>query len=220
MKPRFDNYAIQAANAKKLFLTYDQQELIRRCRLRCDETYFYITFLSDPYRICRHTGHMERQYRGRWIDGNSFGEVMTILDWLCDSKKDRYISGRWINVVSHGHYFHSNLQEEGEDSNAALFSANPEAFIKACRELDGQEMSGADIGYAIELVDGLRIFLQLWHGDEEFAPRLRCLWDENTKMYLRYETTWYALPLLMARIRERMDENMDSTPGRVEKTQE
>jgi hypothetical protein len=39
-------------------------------------------------------------------------------------------------------------------------------------------------------------------------------------MYLRYETTWYALPLLMARIRERMDENMDSTPGRVEKTQE
>lgn len=220
MKPRFDNYAIQAANAKKLFLTYDQQELIRRCRLRFDETYFYITFLSDPYRICRHTGHMERQYWGRWIDGNSFGEVMTILDWLCDSRQDRYISGRWINVVSHGHYFHSNLQEEGEASNAALFSANPEAFIKACRELDGQEMSGADIGYAIELVDGLRIFLQLWHGDEEFAPRLRCLWDENTKMYLRYETTWYALPLLMARIRERMDENMDSTPGRVEKTQE
>ena len=219
MKPRFDNYAIQAAQAKKLFLAYDQQELIRRCRLRFDEDYFYITFLSDPYRICRQSGHMERQYRDQWIDGNSFGEVMTILDWLCDSRADRYLSGRWINVVSHGHYFHSNLQE-GEDPNAALFSANPEAFRNACRELGGREMPGADIGYCIELVDGLQILLQLWHGDEEFAPRLRCKWDENTKMYLRYETTWYALPLLMSRIRERMDQYLDSTPGRVEKTQE
>ena len=57
-----------------------------------------------------------------------------------------------------------------------------------------------------QMLDGLRIFVQLWHGDEEFAPRLRCLWDENTERYLRYETTWYAVGLLMKRIKERMKE--------------
>lgn len=204
MKERVDNYQIQAAQAKKLFLTYDQQELIRRCCLRFDETYFYITFLSAPYRIHRHTGDMQRFRGDAWVDGNSFGEVMTILDWLCDSKASRYITGRWINLVSHGHYFHSNLQEKEKDPYAALFEAHPEAFCRACEALGGEPVAGSDIGYAIELVDGLRILVQLWHGDEEFAPRLRYLWDENTKLYLRYETTWYALPLLLHRIREEM----------------
>jgi len=109
-----DNYRIQAAQAKKLFLTYDQQELIRRCRLRCDEDYLYTDLLSEPYRIHRRTGDMERLHEGSWVDGNSFGEVMTILDWICDSKPDRFVTGRWINIVTHGHYFHRELQEKAD----------------------------------------------------------------------------------------------------------
>lgn len=202
MKERPDNYQIQAQQAKKLFLTYDQQELIRRCRLKHDATYFYITFLAQPYRIHRQSGDMQRQQDGQWGDANSFNEVMTILDWLCDSKENRYITGRWINVVTHGHYFHGSLQEKEDDPAAALFDRHPEAFCRACEALNGEKMDGADISYAIELLDGLRILVQLWHGDEEFAPRLRLLWDENTVMYLRYETTWYAAGLLLARLQE------------------
>jgi len=199
-----DNYQIQMAQAKKLFLTYDQQELICRCRMDFDADYLYTTMLSEHYRICRKTGDMARFHGGAWIDGNAFGEVMTMLDWLCDSRKDRYISGRWTNVVTQGNYFHRQLQEDTVDPDAQLFDAQPEAFKKACEALQGEKLPGADIGYAIELVDGLRIFVQLWHGDEEFAPRLRCLWDENVKMYLRYETTWFAVGLLLSRIKENM----------------
>ena len=210
MREHVDNYKIQAAQAKKLFLRYDQQELIHRCGLRFDETYFYIDFLSDAYRIHRHTGDMERLRNGIWIDGNSFNEVMTILDWLCDSRPDRYITGRWINLVTHRNCFHSNLQENDKNPNAALFDRYPQTFAKACEALGGEKMPGADMAYAVELLDGLRILVQLWHGDEEFAPRVRCLWDENAAMYLRYETSWYAIGLLMQRIKERMAERMQS----------
>lgn len=196
-----DNYQIQLQQAQKHFLTYDQRELIDRCHLQFDSNYFYVTMLARRYRIDRYTGCMEWQADGTWIDGNSFGEVMTLLDWLCDSKPDRHLARRWVNLVTHGHYFHRNLQE-GEDANAALFDKRPADFRKACEALGGRPMPGADIGYAIELLDGLEIFVQLWHGDEEFAPRLRCLWDENTEQYLRYETTWYAVGLLMRRLRE------------------
>lgn len=204
MAKKLNNYQIQVMQAKKLFLSYDQQELIDRCRLRFDENYLYTTMLTDAYRINRQTGDMERQLQGGWVEGNSFGEVMTMLDWLCDSKRDRYVTGRWINIITHGHYFHRGLQEDTNDPNATLFDKNPEAFSKACEAMGGEKLSGADIGYAIELIDGLRIFVQLWHGDEEFSPRLRCLWDENTTRYIRYETTWYAVGLLMDRIKERM----------------
>lgn len=204
MTQRRDNYQIQAAQAKKLFLTYDQQELIRRCRLRFDERYFYVPFLGEPYRICRATGDMQRQQDGQWRDANSFNEVMTMLDWLCDSKAERRISGRWVNLVSQGHYFHGNLQEQEADPNALLFDSHPTAFAQACQALGGEKIAGADISYAIELVDGLRVLLQLWHGDEEFAPRLRILWDESALQFIRYETTWFAQGLLLSRVREKM----------------
>ena len=199
-----DNYQIQARQAKALFLTYDQEELIRRCRLRYDADYFYITFLSDPYRVCRRTGDMERKVGCDWADANSFEEVMTILDWLCDSRPDRYITGRWVNLVTQTHSIHRGLQEESRDANAELFDKHPEAFAAACRALGGEKLPGADMSYAIELIDGMRILVQLWHGDEEFAPRLRCLWDENALRYLRYETSWYAAGLLIRRIRQQM----------------
>lgn len=202
---RRDNYKVQLMQAKRLFLTYNQQELIRRCRLRFDDAYFYIKFLGADYRICRVSGDMERLRHGLWVDGNSFGEVMTILDWLCDSKPHRCISGRWVNIVSQGHSFHRNLQEERKDPDAELFDRHPEAFSEACRALGGEELPGGDMGYAIELLDGLRIFVQLWHADEEFPASLRFFWDENALHYLRYETTWYAVGVLVERIKEYME---------------
>lgn len=204
MTQRVDNYQIQMQQAKKRFLTYDQQKLIQRCYLRFDENYLYTKLLSQNYRIHRSTGDMERFYQNSWVDGNTYNEVMTVLDWLCDSRPDRYITHRWINVVTHGHYFHGNLQEDVSVYHAKLFDRQPEAFAAACEALDGERIAGSFIGYAIELIDGLRVLVQLWHGDDEFPPRLRCLWDENTNRYLRYETTWFATALLMQRIKENM----------------
>lgn len=200
MNAKRDNYQIQAQQAKKRFLTYDQQELISRCGLRFDDAWLYVTVLSCLYRISRTTGDMERWTGKNWQDGNSFAEVMTILDWLCDSKPDRYITGRWVNLVNSGHYFHRNLQEDGEDPVAEKFSKDPASFCAACEALGGKAVAGADISYTIELLDGLRILVQLWHGDEEFPAKLRFLWDENALRYVRYETTWYALGLLLCRL--------------------
>ena len=100
-----NNYEKQVLQAKKLFLTYDQQELIQRCRLHHDAQYFYITFLGESCRIHRNTGDMQRCCKGAWVDGNGFEQVMTILDWLCDSRQDRFVTGNWVNVLSLGHHF-------------------------------------------------------------------------------------------------------------------
>lgn len=204
MAQRQNNYDIQARQAKKLFLTYDQQEIIARCRLAFDEKYLYFKFLGSDHRICRKTGDMERKTGQGWQDANSFGEIMTVLDWLCDSRPDRYITGRWVNIVTKNYAVHRDLQEDREDPVAVLFDKDPEGFCAACRALGGRELPGADHSYAIELVDGLEILVQLWHGDEEFPPRLRLLWDENTTRYIRYETTWYAAGLLRQRLQDAM----------------
>ena len=108
-------------------------------------------------------------------------------------------------MTDFGLMFHQNLLEERRDKTADLFDRNPEGFRRACAAMGGRAIPGADIGYAIELFDGLEIGVQFWHGDDEFYPRLRYLWDENALLYIRYETMHYVLPLLLRRITERME---------------
>ena len=201
---RRDNYKIQASQAKQHFLTYDQDRLIKKLKANADEQYIYVQFLRDPYRLDRNTGDVERYLEGKWVDGNSFGEVMTLLDLVCDSREDRWLTGRWRSMGDMGMQFHQNLLEEKRDKMADLVDKDPDCFRRACGAMGGRSIPGADISYAIELFDGLEICIQFWFGDDEFYPRLRYLWDENALDYLRYETMYYAVGLLQQRLREKM----------------
>ena len=197
-----DNYKIQAAQARERFLTYDQQSLIRKFRMKADEEYLYTRMLATPYRISRTTGDLQRQAGNVWQDANTYNEVMTLLDLLCDSRDDRWISGRWKNMQSFGLQFHRNLLEDARDPLAELFDREPDRLLRAMERLGAERISGGDYGYAVELFDGLCIGILFWHGDEEFAPRLRFVWDENALMYIRYETMYFALGLLREKLRQ------------------
>lgn len=197
---RTDNYAIQAQQAKQLFTTYDQQALIAKLKLPFDEDYLYPTMFSEQYRIHRKSGNICRKTESGWVDANSFGEVMTLLDLVCDSKENRCISGKWKNLTDFGLMFHRNLLEGKADPWAEKFQANPEGFRKACLALKGTPFPKGDIAYVLEVFDGLSIVVQLWFGDEEFPACLRMLWDENALMYIKYETMHFAKGMLLEKI--------------------
>ncbi len=201
---RTNNYLIQAGQARDRFLTYDQDALIRKFSLETDKDYLYVTMLHELYRIHRRAGDIQRLRGGNWLDANSFHEVLTLLDLLCDSREDRFLSGRWKNMTSFGLMFHQNLLENAKDPWAEKFQEHPEAFRRACEALGGIPFPNGDIAYIIELFDHLPIAIQLWLGDDEFPANLRFLWDENAAMYIRYETMHYAKGLLLTRIAEEM----------------
>ncbi len=202
---RINNYTIQAEQAKRRFLTYDQAAIIRKFRLKADSAYLYPVMLGRAYRVSRATGDVEKRVAGQWVDGNSFEEVMTLLDMLCDARADRHLSGRWKNMQSFGLLFHRTLLEDQRDPTAERFDREPEVLRLALKALNSLPFPGADIGGAVELFDGLRIAVQFWHADEEFAPRLRYLWDENALQYIRYETMYYAVSLLKDRLTEKCE---------------
>jgi len=202
---RTNNYLVQAQQAKQLFLQYDQDALIRKFHLSFDEAYLYPIMLHTRYRIHRATGDLEKQVSGTWADANTFEEVLTLYDMMCDSREDRFLTGRFRNMTSFGLMFHQNLLEDARDPWAEKFQAQLDSFRKACVALGGQRLATGDAAYAIELFDGLQIGVQLWLGDEEFPPNLRFLWDENATMYIRYETMFYARGIVLERIAEEMD---------------
>lgn len=201
---RTDNYQIQVRQARDRFLTYDQEALIQKMGLGHDGSFLYVTMLSRPYRISRTTGGFEALVDGRWIPADSHGEVMTLLDLICDSRPDRHIRGRWKAMTAFGHMFHQDLAENRRDPWAQRFQADPEGFGRACRALGGRPFPQGDSAWILELFEGVPVVLQLWFGDEEFPASLRLLWDENALMYLKYETMWYAKGLLLERLAEHM----------------
>ena len=190
-----DNYKIQLENAQKFFLTYDQEELIGKFRLKADEDFLYITMFSTAYRLNRHTGGLER-FKETWEDANTFGEVMTMLDILCDSRDDRFLTGKWMSTQMFGKYFHSGLLEPTFDELADAFDKNPGSLERACSALGGRPIQGGDEAWAMEVMDGLRIGIFFWHADDEFPAQLRFFWDENAPMYIKYETMHYTLGYL------------------------
>ena len=157
---------------------------------------------GQTYRICRRTGDLEKQRQGIWADANTHAEVLTLFDLLCDSQPDRHISGQWKNMGAFGMLFHQNLLEDKKDSAAALFDREPERLRRNLAKLGARPGPGGDISGVVEVFDGLPLAVQFWHGDEEFPPRLRYLWDENALQYIRYETMFYAVPLLLKRLME------------------
>lgn len=201
---RMNNYLIQASQAKVRFLTYDQQKLIDKFRLDHDEIYLYLTVLCKSYRVERTTGNMEFRDGETWADGNSYDEVMTILDLLCDSRDDRRCTGKLSSMASFGRIFYRSSYEDRPDPVAFWVQENLTAFREACARL-GTPIPGGDFGFAFELFDGLNMGLHFWEGDEEFSPRLRFLWDENALQYLRFETMHMATSLLMKNIKEKME---------------
>lgn len=201
---RVNNYLIQAQQAKDRFLTYDQQALIAKLRIPFDEDYLYVSMLGQRYRLARKNGDLERQVGESWVDANSFGEVMTLLDLVCDSREDRFVAGRWKNMADFGLMFHKNLLEGKKDPLAERFQADAEGFRRVCISLGGREFPRGDVAYIFEVFDGLPLAVQLWFGDEEFPASLRFLWDENATMYIRYETMYYARGLLLDKIEKRM----------------
>lgn len=197
-----DNYAIATQKAKERFLTYDREKICAKFRFDADERYIYPIFFGQRCRMEWATGNLERERQGRWVDANSFGEVLTLLDLLCDASETRFLTGKWRSMQEFGLLFHRNLLENTRDRWADRFDREPELLRRGCEALGGRAMKGADVDYAVEIFDGLSIRIQLWFGDEEFAPRLHYLWDENALQYIRYETMYYALDVLHARIVE------------------
>ena len=200
---RKDNYALQVQQAKRYFLTYDQESLIRKLNLQQDQTYLYPRMLGRDYRIHRHTGDLEGFVDGKWRDANTHGECMTLLDLICDSREDRHLACRFRNMSGFGNLFHRGMLES-RDPFAEAIQEDMDGFRHACEALGGTPEEIGDISYAIELFDGLCICVRFWEQDEDFPPQTTWFWDENALMYLKYETMWFAVGLLKKRILEKM----------------
>ena len=206
MIQRRDNYAIQAADARRLFLQRDQSAMLQNIPLSADEAFLTLPFFGVPYRIDRASGHIFRFNGVEWISADSHGETLTLFDYLCDAKPGRKAAESYTPVTNLSRILHSTLAEQSAPT--ALEQAidrSPDAFRRFCLSLGGESHPGGDLCFRLNVFSDLPMLVQFWHSDEEFPPKLDFFWDKNTLDFLRYETIWFAAGVLRRRLAEGME---------------
>lgn len=199
-----DNYDLQVDIAKKIFLEYDQERMIRKFHLDADRRYLYLTYLNVPCRISRTTGGVEEYRENIWRECREYSTVMTIYDLLCYHKGEHLpaLTGQWCTV---GTFIVAGVSNAEAFSRkyAQLFNGRFDELKTACEKSGGillPPMAGADLTCCFPVTPFFPVLLQFWEGDDEFPPKLLILWDRNTDSFMHFETTFYLQGDLLERL--------------------
>lgn len=197
-----NNYFIQRDAAKKYFLKFDQEEIIKKWDLSFDRIYLYVTFVNEEYRIHRNTGTVEKGFReSEGLREAGFEEVLSVFDLLCHGNRENGLSGEWAPVNSlKGRPPTAGVPEQNSGKYADLFDREPERFKAACEKLGGRPVDMGDVGYEFPVFADLKVRLKMYHADEEFPAQAILLWDMNTLEYMYYETVFYVKNWLIEKI--------------------
>ena len=198
------NYDQMLAMGQRLFLDWDQQEMIRRYRLESDEKYLYLRFLGQRHRIDRKTAAVENLDEGKSADCSA---SLSIFDYLCRDNVLPGMSGRWRAVNALKHTGQSNPSASGfHQRHADRMQDHIPALKRALESLQLAPFPQGDAACTFEVFPGFYAVFQFWEGDEEFPPSVRFLWDDNALSYQRFETLFYVmgefLELLWSKIAE------------------
>ena len=207
-----DNYDLQVDIAKRIFLEYEQELMIRKFHLEADELHIYLNYINTPCRINRKDGSVEEYLQSGWKECRNYGTVMTIYDLLCYHKGEHLpaLTEQWCTV---GTFIVAGITETENFTKkyAAIFDGRVEELRAACESLGGvlqPRMAGADVTCRISVTPFFPVLLQFWEGDEEFPPKLMLLWDRNTDLLLHFETTFYLQGDLLERLKSYMEETI------------
>ena len=214
------NFDIMTDDGRRLFLGYDQEEMIRRYSLKHDEKYLYFWFLSFLYRIEKETGYVEElpkiltreQYRDRSAQELAFPEdewrraanetAMTFYDILCYGKENAAATGEYINLNS----LVTMISAAGNPGDGLFkkyekrFDENAGLVEKTLIRFGGWKEGKGDIAYEFPLYDFMNIRFQLWHADEDFPASVQIFVDTGILQYMHFETVWYMINDFMNRI--------------------
>ena len=197
-----NNYEKMRADACRRFTAYDMAALASRPGVEDLGEALKTCFLGETVLVCKKTGAV--RIGGREAD---FGEALSVLDWLCDGKRNAVAAGEYCTVSSlPGVLVSGNGLVMSADSLAAMIDRAPERFRDACAVMGGRLVRIGDIGCVVPVFPGLDMCLKFYFADEEFLPQLTFLWDRNVLQFVRYETVYYIAGCLRSRLTAMMKE--------------
>ena len=196
-----NNYELSRDRAQSYFLRFDQQKLIEKWKLKCDEAMIYIRFLGEDYTLCRQNGVVSRNGQ---VAG--FEETLSIFDLLCHQGQ-KPLTGVYAPVNSlKGRPTGAGVNTDFTSKTATYFDQHFAQFCESCEALGGTPVPMGDAAYRFTVFEQLTMILKFYRADEDFPASLVILREDETLSYLLYETVFYVQGYLLSRIVKKMEE--------------
>ena len=200
-----NNYDKMEAQARGLFLKWDQDALVRRNGLEADAEFLYINYLGLRHRIARATGVVEACADAGWLPAG-FNASLAIFDYICRDNFRPGLSGRYSPVHALAHTGQTSPSAvDFHQRYADRFQECMPLLRDALKPFDCAPFPTGDVACVLHVFDNMPVIFQFWEGDEEFPPSVRFLWDENTLSYLFFETTYYIMGDFLRRVGENIE---------------
>ena len=221
------NFDKMTDDGRKLFLGYDQENMIRKYGLPHNEEYLYFWMLGRIYRISREFGNVEEytvpvcfanwdifknaaEYgRAAALDEQCWkpadnSAAMTFYDVLCYGKEDAAATKQYINLNSLVNMISAAGNPGGGmyGKYEPYFDSRSAQLEDVLKELDGVPEGKGDIAYEMPLFDFMNVRFQLWHADDEFPASIQIYVDTGILTYMHFETVWYVMGLYLHQIKE------------------
>ena len=189
------NFDVLAQQGAKRFLTFDQEEMCRRYGLCADAETISLSFCGEACRVNRHSGAVA----GAVGQPLGPGAMLTIYDMLCSGTAPDALSGTWRTTNMLPGVGQSSPDDTRLNADWAPRLDVP-SLAQACEAMGGTPFPVGEVAYRLPVFDWFPVVFQLWHGDEEFPPSMRFLWDAHALQFLRYETLYYVMDEVLTRL--------------------
>ena len=186
----FTDFEIPCEQWRTRFTAYDPQRVAGILNLAYDETYLYLSYLKDNYRLCLEQGILEKKQDSIWTDQVYFNEAMSIYHLLHYVKDIPLHSGIWIpNENLDTRRGSRRVNDILLQSFSAKFTGKCKELKSACETLSGKPLSKGDAAYEFEVFEQIHVQLVFWDKDEDFEAQTQIFVDSCVTDYVHIETT-------------------------------
>ena len=152
-------------------------DAVARTNVKWDGKEFYITLLGHEYAI----SHPD--YAIRALDSGKLPPLPTqtfLLRYLLEGKaiSDK---GSWLTFreMPWGELYITPYTGRVLTRAAFTFGTRIAAFRAACEKMGAVPVNHGDAGFQFDLLNGYRMQILVWEGDDEFPPNAQILYSDN-----------------------------------------
>jgi Domain of unknown function (DUF3786) len=146
-----------------------------------------VPFFGVPHTVAHPSGEAAKQI-GDTTRAVHSSIVIVLLHYLLTADGTRP-ADRWVafRELPDGLFYAQAFAGHAEGLLAQRYSADLDAFRRACGALGGMPLDLADASFRFEALPRLAVAVLLWGGDEEFPGQARILFDAMAGHYLPTE---------------------------------
>ena len=195
------------AHYEEKFRAIDPAEAAKRCGVPFADGQFAVRLLGVTYQIAWPEYAITADREDAFALQNLPCQTFLMRDLLEGKRAALSLSYKTFREMPWGELYIAPYTGRCLNRAAFTFGTQVANFAAACQRLGGEKLPHGDAGYGFDFLEGYRMQIMIYAGDEEFPPSSQILYSDNFASAFSAEDRVVAGDILISAIRQEMKRN-------------